>query len=153
MLKRSAGILVYKKVDSSIKVLLCHFGGPYWEGMDNGAWSIPKGELLLSESCINAARREFFEETGLKCDLDLNYLGSKKVSHRKIAIIFYVECDYDLSNCSSNTFSLEWPSGSGNVQKFPEMDKYEWMDIDEAREMIIENQKFFLDKLCERIEL
>lgn len=147
MLKRSAGILVYRKENDSIQVLLCHFGGPYWEGIDEGAWAIPKGELSKGENIVEAAKREFKEETNLDIDKDIQYLGSRKVSHRKLAIIFYLENDYDLSNCFSNTFELEYPKDSKKISKFPEMDKYEWMDISKAKEMIIKNQLFFLERL------
>ena len=147
MLKKSAGILVYKIENNEPKVLLSHFGGPFWEGIDKGGWSIPKGELAKDENILDAAKREFKEETNLDLDVQLNYLGSKKVSHRKLAIIFYALKDFDLSKCKSNTFKLEYPSGSGKYCDFPEMDKYEWMDISKAKEMIIANQLYFIYKL------
>lgn len=147
MLKKSAGILVYKIENNEPKVLLSHFGGPFWEGIDKGGWSIPKGELAKDENILDAAKREFKEETNLDLDVQLNYLGSKKVSHRKLAIIFYALKDFDLSKCKSNTFKLEYPSGSGKYCDFLEMDKYEWMDISKAKEMIIANQLYFIYKL------
>ena len=119
MLKRSAGILAYKIEEGICKVLLCHFGGPYWEGIDKGAWSIPKGELNINENILTAAKREFNEETNLNIKGELKYLSSRKVSHRKLAIIFYLNEDFDLSNCSSNTFKLEWPKDSGKIKDFP----------------------------------
>ena len=147
MLKKSAGILVYKIENNIPKVLLCHFGGPFWEGINEGGWSIPKGELSEGEDIYSAAKREFKEETNLSIDEELKYLGSKKVSHRKLVIIFYTLKDFDLSKCKSNTFKLEYPSGSGKYCDFPEMDKYEWMDISKAKEMIIANQLYFIYKL------
>ncbi len=151
MLKRSAGILVYKKVEDRLYVLLCHFGGPYWEGIDEGAWAIPKGELGKKEACVKAAKREFSEETNLDSNFDLEYLGSTKVSHRKLAIIFCSCKDFDLSKCKSNTFKLEWPKGSGKISEFPEMDKYEWMDISTAMRKIIPNQRYFIKKVLEKV--
>ena len=150
MLKKSAGILVYKKECESIQVLLCHFGGPYWDGINKGAWSIPKGELSKEEDILSA-KREFKEETNLEINDELKYLGSKKVSHKKLAIIFYVEKDFNLDNCYSNTFNLEYPKGSGKICKFPEMDKYEWMEISKAKNMILNSQLYFLNKLEEVI--
>ena len=90
MIKRSAGILCYKFEDNNVKVLLCHFGGPYWENIDKGAWSIPKGELNKNERIVDAAKREFKEETNLVIRNELKYLSSKKISHKKLAIIFCV---------------------------------------------------------------
>ena len=146
MLKKSAGILVYKIEDNIPKVLLSHFGGPFWEGIDKGGWSIPKGELTHDEKILDAAKREFKEETNLDIDSKLHYLGSKKVSHKKLAIIFYALKDFDLGKCKSNTFKLEYPNGSGKYCNFPEMDTYEWMDIPKAKEMIIANQLYFINK-------
>lgn len=150
-MKKSAGILVYKKDNNIIKVLLCHFGGPYWENADIGGWSIPKGESLKEESIIETAKREFNEETNLELVSSVEYLGSKKVSKRKLAIIFYTKYDFDLSNCKSNTFTIEHPRGSGSIKEYPEMDKFEWLDINTAKKKIIKNQLFFLNKLEEKI--
>ena len=150
-MKRSAGVLVYKREDNDIKILLCHFGGPYWEGIDIGAWSLSKGEVVEGEDVIFTAKREFREETNLDINTPVFYLGSKKVSRKKLAIMFYTEADYNLDNCHSNTFELESPRGSGIIKKFPEMDKYEWMSIDKAKEKIISNQLYFINKLEEKI--
>lgn len=151
MLKRSAGILVYKIENNKIKVLLGHMGGPYWKDTDNGGWSFPKGEFK-NELAINAAIREFREETGLTINKEnINYLSSKKVSHKKLIIMFYKEGNYNLSNTKSNTFELEWPKGSGIIKEFPEIDKVEWLDLDVATEKILKNQVYFLEKLEEKI--
>lgn len=150
-MKKSAGILVYKIDNNIIKVLLCHFGGPYWENTDIGGWSIPKGERLKEECIIETAKREFNEETNLELVSSVEYLGSKKVSKRKLAIIFYTKYDFDLSNCKSNTFTIEHPRGSGSIKEYPEMDKFEWLDINTAKKKIIKNQLFFLNKLEEKI--
>lgn len=147
MIKRSAGILCYKIDNGMLKVLLSHFGGPYWESKDIGAWSIPKGELNENERACDAAKREFKEETNLDIDTNIKYLSSRKISNKKIAIIFCLDHDFDLSNCHSNTFKLEWPKESGCIKEFPEMDKFEWMDIEKAKSMIINSQLFFLEKL------
>ncbi len=150
MIKRSAGILVYKIEDNVIKVLLGHMGGPYWQDVENGSWSIPKGEFK-NETSINAAKREFTEETGLMAPENLNYLSSKKVSNNKIIIIFYSQSDYDTNKTTSNTFTLEWPKGSGIIKEFKEIDKVEWMDINIAKEKILKNQVYFFNKLEEKL--
>lgn len=150
-MKRSAGILTYKIEDNIIKVLLCHFGGPYWKNTDIGGWTLSKGEVSKKEKVLETAKREFMEETNLNIVTPLNYLGTKKISRKKIAIMFYTNSDFTLTNCKSNTFELELPKGSGNIQSFPEMDKYEWISIDEAKEKIIKNQLYFLDKLEQKL--
>jgi len=150
-MKRSAGILVYKIEENNIKVLLCHFGGPYWENVDIGGWSLSKGEVNRKEKLLETAKREFNEETNLNLASLINYLGTKKISRKKLAIMFYANADFELSNCNSNTFELEFPKGSGKKQKFPEMDKFEWMSIDMAKEKIIKNQLYFLNKLEQKL--
>lgn len=150
-MKKSAGILFFKKEEETIKVLLCHPGGPYWEGTYLHSWGIPKGELDKNEKLKEAAVREFKEETNLEIKKELNFLYTKKVSNNKLVTIFYIEDDLDLSNCKSNTFSLEWPKGSKIINEYPENDKFEWIEIEEAYELIFIQQTIFLDKLKERI--
>ena len=147
-MRRSAGILVYKKEKDDIKVLLCHPGGPYWENTHLHSWGIPKGELNADEKVIDAAVREFKEETNLDIVKDdLKFLSSKKVSNNKLIIIFCVEKNFDLSHCKSNTFSLEWPIGSGIINDYPENDKYDWFDIEEAKDLVFDQQVSIIRKL------
>ena len=153
-MKRSAGILLYKKENDNIKVLLCHPGGPYWQNTHLHSWGIPKGELDKNEKVLAAALREFKEETNLEIkNIKLEYLYSKKVSNNKLVIIFTKEQDIDLSNCKSNTFLLEWPKGSNKINEFPENDKFEWLDLEEAYNLIFKQQIIFLDKLKEKIKI
>lgn len=144
-MKISAGILPFKIYDNHIKVFLVHMGGPFWKNKDLGAWSIPKGELKSGENLLEAAIREFFEETGKKIDGDFIDLGETKTSN-KIIHIFAIKKDLD-TNIKSNLFELEWPPKSGRIEKFPEVDKAEWFDIDEAYEKIVKSQRVFLDRL------
>ncbi len=150
-MKKSAGILFFKREEETIKVLLCHPGGPYWEGTHLHSWGIPKGELDKKEKVKEAAIREFKEETNLKVEGEITFLYTKKVSNNKLVTIFYKEQDLGLSNCKSNTFSLEWPKGSSIINEYPENDKFEWIEIEEAYNLIFKQQKVFLDKLKERI--
>lgn len=151
-MKRSAGILVYKKENDCLKVLLCHPGGPYWQGTNLHSWGIPKGEVEDDENLKATAIREFKEETNLEIDEDgLDYLASKKVSNNKLVIIFCKKEDFDLNKCKSNTFQLEWPKNSGTLKEFPENDKYEWLDIKDAYDLIFKQQVFFLERLEKRL--
>lgn len=151
MMKRSAGILVYRMYNQEIQVLLCHMGGPYWQGLDEGAWSIPKGEVE-SGSVLENASREFQEETGFSIDpLQLRFLGSRKQSNRKLVIVFTLEEDFDATKAKSNSFSLEWPKGSGVIQEFPEMDKAFWFSLSVAKSKILPGQVYFLRKLEEEL--
>jgi predicted NUDIX family NTP pyrophosphohydrolase len=145
MLKRSSGILVYRKINNKVEILLCHMGGPYFENKDK--WSLPKGEHR-NENSISAAIREFNEETSFKVKKeDLKFLGSHKQKNKKLVTIFYTEGNYDASKGFSNTFKKEWPKGSGRIKEFPEMDKYSWMTIEEAKEKILKGQVYFINKL------
>jgi len=152
-MKKNAGILVYKLENNKLKVLLCHPGGPYWKNKKIHSWSIPKGEVRLKEKVIDAAKREFKEETNLEIKSNLKYLASKKVNKNKLLIVFYTEFNYNLDNCFSNKFSMEFPKNSGLFKEFYEMDDYKWFNIDEAYKMIFNNQIYFLDKLVKNIKI
>jgi len=143
---RSAGIILFRIVDSETQVLLVHPGGPLWEGLDLGAWSIPKGEYEPGEDPTVAAKREFNEETGLTVDSICWALGSVRLPH-KIITIWAAEQNADTSLFKSNLFSMEWPPRSGKVQQFPETDQAKWFTMDEASQKIHSNQRKFLVRL------
>ena len=150
MLKKSSGILPYKYINNKLYVYLEHPGGPYYENRD--IWSICKGEYT-KEKPIDAAIREFKEESGVSISKDqLIYLSSHKVNKQKLVTVFITETDINKDNMTSNTFTKEYPKGSGINQEFPEMDKAEWFSIDEAYNKIFKGQIHFLNKLKETLE-
>lgn len=150
-MKRSAGILLYKKENNRYLVLLAHFGGPYWENQDIGAWSVQKGIVEKNEKVLTAAKREVEEETNLKIENDISFLASKKVAKNKLAIMFYSYYDGDISSFKSNTFKLEWPKNSNKIEEFPEMDKIKWFTLEEAKKYIHSSQRFFINRLEEKL--
>lgn len=144
----SAGILMYRRVETRLEVLLVHPGGPYWRRKDEGAWSIPKGEMDGEEDASAVARREFAEETGLVLPAQpLAALGEIRQRAGKRVIAFAIEGDLDVDAISSNTFELEWPPRSGKLQTFPEVDRAEWFDLNAARTKILDSQRPLLDRL------
>jgi predicted NUDIX family NTP pyrophosphohydrolase len=152
-MRRSAGILLYRVVDDGaegrIEVLLGHMGGPFWARKDAGAWTIPKGEHEPDEDPLGAARREFEEETGVPLPVpDVVDLGEVRQSGGKVVRAWAVEGDLDASTLESNTFTMEWPRGSGEMATFPELDRFEWFDLETARSKIIVAQREFLDRLA-----
>lgn len=146
-MKRSAGILLHRRRNGQIEVLLGHPGGPYWKRKDDGAWSIPKGEYGEEEEPLEAARREFEEETGIRLEGELRPLGEVKQAGGKTVRAWTLEADCDASMLRSIAFSLEWPPGSGKIQEFPEIDRFEWFSLEEARIKLIKAQVEFLDRL------
>jgi predicted NUDIX family NTP pyrophosphohydrolase len=146
-MKKSAGILMYKKAESSLLVLLVHPGGPFWRKRDDGAWSIPKGEYSEDEAAEAAARREFIEETGHVPEDELQSLGELRQKSGKHVIAFAAEGEFDTSCLRSNTFEIEWPPRSGGFQSFPEIDRAEWFTLSEARQKIVGGQAPFLERL------
>ena len=151
-MKRSAGILLYKTENNEPLVLLAHFGGPYWENQDKGAWSVQKGIVEDGEKVLATAKREVEEETNFKITNDIYFLTSKKVANNKLAIMFYSYYDGDISNFKSNTFQLEWPKNSNKIEEFPEMDKIAWFTLEDAKEYIHPTQRFFIEKLEEKLK-
>ena len=136
MMKRSAGILPYKYIDNELYVYLEHPGGPFWEGVDK--WSVIKGEYD-NEKAINAARREFFEESGFDINEDLEYLGSFKLKN-KLVIMFCLEKDLDVTKMKSNTFIRD-------AKEYNEMDEARWFSIDEASLKVFNRQRKIIDRL------
>ena len=151
MVVKSAGILVYRFKDGELQVMLVHPGGPFWRKKDKGAWSIPKGICEENEAFINAAKREFKEETGFDMDGEFLDLGEIKQPSGKIVHIWAVQGDLDTTKIRSNTFKLEWPKGSGRIREFPEVDRGEWFPLDIAKDKITKGQKAFLDRLLGKL--
>jgi predicted NUDIX family NTP pyrophosphohydrolase len=153
MIRQSAGILVYRiSADGALEVFLAHPGGPYWFRKDEGAWTIPKGEFEADEEPLSAATREFEEETGFEAVGPFIELGTITQRGGKIVYAWAVEGDFDPSRIKSNTFSIEWPSGSGRQKDFPEIDKAGWFSIDEARIKMKPEQFELVERLHRRIE-
>ncbi len=148
---RSAGILLYRFNKGNLLVMLVHPGGPFWAKKDDEAWSIPKGIYEENENSLDAAKREFQEETGQEMDGEFINLGEVKQPSRKIVHAWALEHDFDTSQIISNTFSLEWPPKSGITREYPEVDKGQWFDVREAKKKILKGQLEFLDRLMEKI--
>jgi predicted NUDIX family NTP pyrophosphohydrolase len=147
MSKQSAGLLVYRWLDGIVEVFLVHPGGPFWKNKDAGAWSIPKGEFAAGEDPLEAAKREFHEETGFVAAGHFFPLEPLKQPSGKIVHAFAVEGDYDPAKVSSNMFPMEWPRNSGKLLDVPEVDRAEWFSLAAAREKILPGQRAFLHEL------
>ena len=144
----SAGILLFRQAPAGIEVLLAHPGGPYFKDRDAGHWTIPKGEPDPGEPLIEAARREFREETGLPPpDGEWRELGSIVQKGGKVVHAWAVEGDLRPEDVASDTFELEWPPKSGRLQAFPEIDRVEWFEPAEARRRVKAAQVPLLDRL------
>jgi predicted NUDIX family NTP pyrophosphohydrolase len=151
MAASSAGILMYRGTTQSLEVLLVHPGGPFWRNRDNGAWSIPKGEIEAGEEPEVVAQREFMEELGSAPAVPLRPLGEIRQRGGKRVHAFAVKGDLDVSTVASNTFAMEWPPKSGLSQTFPEVDRAEWFSLPVARRKILEGQRPLLDRLQELV--
>jgi predicted NUDIX family NTP pyrophosphohydrolase len=151
MSKTSAGILLYRRKDNEFRVFLIHPGGPFFEKKDEGAWSVPKGEIDEGEDALVAARREFKEETG--CGLEGKFVPLSPVTQKggKIVLVWAVEGDCDADAIRSNTFALEWPPKSGRVRDFPEVDRAGWFTVDEAKKKINPAQAALVDELLSKL--
>ena len=144
----SAGILAYRH-HNGLEVLLAHPGGPFWAKKDAGAWSIPKG-LVESGDLLACARREFTEETGLIADGEFIPLTPVRQKSGKTVHAFAVAADFDLIDCRSNFFEIEWPPRSGKRKRFPEVDQVGYFDLATARQKILPYQQPFITELAQR---
>ena len=155
MPKQSAGLLLYRRGDAGIEVLLAHPGGPFWIRKDRGAWSIPKGEFSGDEEPLAAAKREFAEEIGtaIASAIDGTFINLTPVKQPggKIVHAFALEFDLNVERISSNSFAMEWPPRSGQTQSFPEVDRAAWFPLPEARHRIQKGQIPILEELIRLI--
>jgi predicted NUDIX family NTP pyrophosphohydrolase len=152
MPKQSAGLLVYRTRVTQLEVFLVHPGGPFWAKKDDGAWSIPKGELTPGEDPLDAARREFTEETGSVVSGPFAHLGSVRQAGGKVIHAFIAEAELDAEKIVSSTFRMEWPPRSGRFAEFPEVDRAAWFPLDRAAEKINPAQVELLTRLRDALE-
>lgn len=147
MVKKSAGILLYRFHNNTAEVLLVHPGGPFWAKKDLGAWSIPKGEFEAGEDPLDAAKRELEEETGIKAEGNFIELTPVKQKSGKLVYAWTLSKDIDPAVIKSNNFEMEWPPKSGKINSFPEIDKAAWYTMDEARKKIVDGQLPLINEL------
>jgi predicted NUDIX family NTP pyrophosphohydrolase len=146
----SAGLLVFRR-NPELQVLLAHPGGPFWAKKDDGAWTIPKGQVEAEADLLATARREFSEETNLQAGGPFITLTPAKQRSGKLVHAFAFEADLDLAVFASNTFEMEWPPRSQRRQSFPEIDRIAYFTVAAAMTKIIAYQQPFLRELEDRI--
>jgi predicted NUDIX family NTP pyrophosphohydrolase len=144
---------MYRRRGQDVEVFLVHPGGPFWAKKDAGAWSIPKGEYEEGEHPLDAARREFQEETGFATGEDFLELGTVKQAGGKFVSAWAFEGDCDPDKMISNHYQMEWPPRSGRQINFPEVDRGEWFSMTAARQRILKSQEPFLDMLSKKVSV
>jgi predicted NUDIX family NTP pyrophosphohydrolase len=144
LIKQSAGVLLFRHRNGVLEVFLVHPGGPFWARKDDGAWSIPKGEIESGEDALAAARRELAEETGLTVDGDFLPLVPVKQKSGKVVHAWAVRGDADPAAITSNTFTY-------NGREYPEVDRAAWFNLAEARRKLLPGQVPLLDELDRRV--
>lgn len=152
MAKRTAGILLFRETPRGLEVLLVHPGGPWWVRKDEAAWSIPKGLIDDGEDPLDAAKREFREETGGSPDGEAIALDPLRQPSGKILHAWAMRGEFDPVALTSNSFSMEWPPGSGRQQEFPEVDRAGWFSIEEAGRKILKGQAPLLAELRRKLD-
>lgn len=147
----SAGILLYRFAGDEVEVLLIRPGGPFWRGRDTGAWMIPKGGIAEGETPLEAAVREYEEEMGSAPVGVPVPLCRVRQKGGKWVEAFALEGEFDPAALSSNSFSLEYPPGSGEQRDFPEVEEARWFGAAEAREKMLASQLPILEALLARV--
>jgi len=153
MKKQSAGILPYKFIKKQLFFFIAHPGGPFFRKKDNGFWSIVKGEIEGAEEPLQAAKREFKEETGISIKSPLMPLTPVKQKSGKLVYAWAAEQDIDTANVTSNTFKMEWPPKSGTMAEFPELDKFEWFDPQTTILKLLPAQTPLVYEVLERLQV
>ncbi len=152
MAKISAGLLMYRIKNNELEFLLVHPGGPFSKNKDLGIWSIPKGEVNDGEEELEAAKREFFEETGFKPEGQFTSLAQIKQKGGKTVKAWSFDGNCDPEKIKSATFKMEWPPRSGEEKEFPEIDKAGFFGLEEAKQKINPAQIPFLEELKEKLK-
>ena len=153
-MKQSAGLLTYRIKNGKLEVLLARMGSPWWARKDKGAWTIPKGEYESGADPLANAKREFHEELGIEPpEGELIELGSISQKGGKQVTAWAVEADLDVSNIKSNSFELEWPPRSGQMQQFPEIDRAAYMDTATAMAKVVPGQDELIARLSQHLGL
>ncbi|HMH32593.1 MAG TPA: NUDIX domain-containing protein [Puia sp.] len=152
MPNKSAGILLFRRISKKLEVLLVHPGGPLWKNKDDAAWTIPKGEFEEGEDPLEAAIREFTEETGNRPIGAFASLSPVRQKSGKWVYAWALEGDLQAEHINSNLFEMEWPPRSGRRQSFPEIDRAAWFDLETARQKINPAQVAFLDELEQKMK-
>src|ERR1700738_215075 len=148
MAARSAGLVLHRFREGSIELLLVHPGGPFWLKRDEGAWSIPKGEIGEGEEPLAVALREFEEELGSRPPVATYIpLGSVRQAGGKLVHAWTAPGELDVATVRSNTFDLEWPPHSGKIATFPEVDRAAWFDLVSARRHLLPGQRPLVDRV------
>jgi predicted NUDIX family NTP pyrophosphohydrolase len=142
---------MYRRRGHGVEVFLVHPGGPFWEKKDAGVWTIPKGEYVDGEDALDAARREFEEETGFTPLGEFISLGVVRQASGKLVSAWAFEGDFDPDRLISNNCQIEWPPRSGILIDIPEVDRGEWFPAEEARKRILKGQEPFLDALAKKL--
>jgi predicted NUDIX family NTP pyrophosphohydrolase len=148
-MKRSAGLLMFRRNGEQFEFFLVHPGGPFWKNKDDGAWTIPKGAIEPGEDPLAAARREFTEETGFAVEGDFAELGTFKQPGGKHVLVWAMEGDCDATKLASNDFEMDWPPRSGKRQRFPEVDRGGWFSEEQARNKLLIGQRPMLEAFLE----
>jgi predicted NUDIX family NTP pyrophosphohydrolase len=142
----SAGLLVFRRAGAGAAFLLGHPGGPLWARKDAGAWMIPKGLIEAGEDPLQAALREFEEETGLKPPPVFRPLTPLRQAGGKQVLCWAAEGDLDLATFRPGAFEMEWPPRSGRRATFPELDRVTYFDEAEALRRILPSQAPFIQE-------
>jgi len=147
MPKRSAGLILFRRLAGELQVLLVHPGGPYFARKDAGAWSIPKGLVDPGEDNLAAAKREFEEETSIPPSEPFIGLGEIWQKSGKRIFAWAFQRSGAAPCVKSNLFTMEWPPNSGLQKAFPEVDKGEFFPLPDALQKINRSQAEFLVRL------
>jgi predicted NUDIX family NTP pyrophosphohydrolase len=149
MPKRSAGLLMYRRHEGQLEVLLVHPGGPLWKKKD--VWFVPKGEIKPGEEELFAAQREFEEETGIAPRGNFLPLGSVRHKSGKQVLAWAFAGDCDPATLKSNTFEMEWPPKSGKRVRFPEIDRADFFTAETAREKMHPAEFEFVERIAKSL--
>jgi predicted NUDIX family NTP pyrophosphohydrolase len=119
--------------------------------MNEGSWTLPKGEYEVGEEPLAAAQREFHEETGFDANEPFMELGTVKQKSGKLVLAWAFEGDCDPTSLVSNTCEIEWPPRSKKRIVIPEVDRGAWFSLEKGSIYVREEQRPFLERLRQKL--
>ncbi len=143
----SAGLLMYRNGENGLEVFLCYPGGPYVK--NNDYWMLPKGTVEKGEKLLDAAIREFKEETGFKVNAKkFLFLGEILQNKKKVVSIWAFYNPEDPPAVKSINCKVEYPAKSGKFIECPEVADGKYFKEKQARKVIRPKQAVFIDRLA-----
>lgn len=150
--EESAGAIIWQKTHHEIKFLLIE-SQPYKQF--KSAWAFPKGHLEGKETSNDAAKREVFEETGLKPKFDFNFSKSytyhptNKIEKKVTLFLAEHNQEQKLKLQTSEIRAAQWLDYNA-AQKLLTKQNFDEMSFDDLIKILAAANQYLVNKLSKK---